>query len=284
MRALTWQGNEDVSVEDGARPSDRGADRRDHPGDLDRHLRVGPAPLRGARSVPEARRRPGSRGHGHRRGGRSGRRRPTPGDRVVVPFNISCGHCWMCSRGLFAQCETTQVRDDRQGRDACSGTPRCTARCRAVRPSTCACPRPSSARSRCPTGRPTSSSSTSPTSCRRRGRRCSTPTCRRAAPSRSSARGRSGRSPSRIALHLGAGRVIGVDLVPERLSWPGSYGAETIDLRHVDDVAAALIDLVDGRGPDAVIDAVGMEAHGRRLAQAAPRPRSGCCPRPWPKP
>src|SRR5512132_1092762 len=30
------------------------------------------------------------------------------GDRVVVPFNISCGSCWMCSRGLFAQCETTQ--------------------------------------------------------------------------------------------------------------------------------------------------------------------------------
>src|SRR6476620_7538396 len=31
-----------------------------------------------------------------------------PGDRVVVPFSISCGRCWMCQRGLFAQCETTQ--------------------------------------------------------------------------------------------------------------------------------------------------------------------------------
>src|SRR5687768_853282 len=31
-----------------------------------------------------------------------------PGDRVVIPFNISCGACWMCSRGLFAQCEATQ--------------------------------------------------------------------------------------------------------------------------------------------------------------------------------
>ena len=30
-----------------------------------------------------------------------------PGDRVVVPFNISCGSCWMCTRGLYAQCETT---------------------------------------------------------------------------------------------------------------------------------------------------------------------------------
>lgn len=33
------------------------------------------------------------------------------GDRVVVPFNISCGHCFMCRRGLQSQCETTQVRE-----------------------------------------------------------------------------------------------------------------------------------------------------------------------------
>ncbi len=38
-----------------------------------------------------------------------------PGDRVVIPFNISCGHCWMCTRGLYAQCETTQVRDEGKG-------------------------------------------------------------------------------------------------------------------------------------------------------------------------
>jgi len=38
-----------------------------------------------------------------------------PGDRVVVPFNTSCGHCWMCNRGLFAQCETTQVSEQGKG-------------------------------------------------------------------------------------------------------------------------------------------------------------------------
>ncbi len=38
-----------------------------------------------------------------------------PGDRVVVPFNISCGSCWMCSHNLFAQCETTQVRSQGKG-------------------------------------------------------------------------------------------------------------------------------------------------------------------------
>ncbi len=34
-----------------------------------------------------------------------------PGDRVVVPFNVSCGYCYMCDKGLQSQCETTQVRE-----------------------------------------------------------------------------------------------------------------------------------------------------------------------------
>ena len=38
-----------------------------------------------------------------------------PGDRVVIPFNISCGHCWMCTKGLQSQCETTQVREQGTG-------------------------------------------------------------------------------------------------------------------------------------------------------------------------
>src|SRR5215217_5752259 len=37
------------------------------------------------------------------------------GDRVVVPFNISCGYCYMCTRGLQSQCETTQVHDKGSG-------------------------------------------------------------------------------------------------------------------------------------------------------------------------
>src|SRR5439155_26385409 len=38
-----------------------------------------------------------------------------PGDRVVVPFQITCGRCFMCSSGLFSQCETTQVREFDKG-------------------------------------------------------------------------------------------------------------------------------------------------------------------------
>src|SRR5947209_4650897 len=39
----------------------------------------------------------------------------SPDDRVVVPFNISCGHCYMCDLSLFAHCETTQVREEGKG-------------------------------------------------------------------------------------------------------------------------------------------------------------------------
>ncbi len=37
------------------------------------------------------------------------------GDRVVLPFQISCGHCFMCDQQLYTQCETTQVRDQGMG-------------------------------------------------------------------------------------------------------------------------------------------------------------------------
>ncbi|MYW16163.1 alcohol dehydrogenase catalytic domain-containing protein, partial [Streptomyces sp. SID2955] len=38
-----------------------------------------------------------------------------PGDRVVVPFQIACGHCFMCDTGLPTQCETTQVTGEGMG-------------------------------------------------------------------------------------------------------------------------------------------------------------------------
>jgi threonine dehydrogenase-like Zn-dependent dehydrogenase len=75
---------------------------------------------------------------------------------------------------------------------------------------------------------------------------------------------------SRVALHRGAGRVIGVDLVPERLERAVLQGVETIDLReHDDDLAEVVREMTGGRGPDSVIDAVGMEAHGAPLAKMA---------------
>lgn len=76
----------------------------------------------------------------------------------------------------------------------------------------------------------------------------------------------------RIALARGAERVFGVDLVPERLARAQRRGVETYDLRAFDDEKAlvhAIRDVTGGRGPDAVIDAVGTEAHGSHAAKLA---------------
>ena len=71
-----------------------------------------------------------------------------------------------------------------------------------------------------------------------------------------------GQMATRIGRHLGAERVIGVDSVDARLQMAARHGVEILDMREVGDVAAALIERTGGRGPDAVIEAVGMEAHG----------------------
>jgi threonine dehydrogenase-like Zn-dependent dehydrogenase len=66
----------------------------------------------------------------------------------------------------------------------------------------------------------------------------------------------------RVAQH-GGYRVIGVDLVPERLERVRGRGVEVIDLgEHEDDLGDVVRGMTDGQGPDSVVDAVGMEAHG----------------------
>jgi threonine dehydrogenase-like Zn-dependent dehydrogenase len=66
---------------------------------------------------------------------------------------------------------------------------------------------------------------------------------------------------ARVAAHRGC-RVIGVDLVPERLARVKARGIEVLDLTEHEDLAGQIREMTDGRGPDAVVDAVGMEAHG----------------------
>jgi threonine dehydrogenase-like Zn-dependent dehydrogenase len=81
-----------------------------------------------------------------------------------------------------------------------------------------------------------------------------------------------GSMAARIATHLGASKVIGIDLVDERLERARMHGADVLDLQTFDDdrteVADAVRDLTGG-GPHAVIDAVGMEAHGSGGAKVA---------------
>jgi threonine dehydrogenase-like Zn-dependent dehydrogenase len=77
-----------------------------------------------------------------------------------------------------------------------------------------------------------------------------------------------GQMSARIARHRGAGHVFGIDLIPERLQMARRHGIEPIDVRD-GDPAEALRERTDGRGPDSVIDAVGMEAHGSPMGKLA---------------
>ena len=80
---------------------------------------------------------------------------------------------------------------------------------------------------------------------------------------------------TRIAQHRGASKVIGLDLVSERLERAGAHGVEVLDITAHDDIAAVVRELTDGRGPISVIDAVGMDAHGGRSARSPSAP-PGC--------
>jgi threonine dehydrogenase-like Zn-dependent dehydrogenase len=70
----------------------------------------------------------------------------------------------------------------------------------------------------------------------------------------------------RVARHKGIEQVIGIDIVPERMEMARRYGADTIDATAADPVEE-IKQRTEGRGADSVIDAVGMEAHGSRLAE-----------------
>ena len=193
------------------------------------------------------------------------------GDRVVVPFNISCGSCWMCSRGLYAQCETTQNRDQGKGASLFGYT---------------------SLYGQVPGGQaelvrvphadfgpvvipadhadvhderflylsdilPTAWQGVVYADVPEGG----TLAVLGAGPV--------GQLAISAAHQQGIDRVIVVDLVGERLERARARGAETIDLEAVDSVPDALRELTGGRGPDSVLEAVGMEAHGNPLAEKA---------------
>ena len=190
------------------------------------------------------------------------------GDRVVVPFNISCGTCFMCEQGLHSQCETTQVHEYGTGASL-FGYTKLYGQVPGGQAELLRVPFGNTLPIKVPEGPPDDRfvylSDVLPTAWQAveyagvpdGGSVCVL------------GLGPIGDMCTRIAQHRGY-RVIGVDLVPERLERARRRGIEVIDLsEHDDDLADLIRDRTDGRGPDSVIDAVGMEAHGSPGAKLA---------------
>ncbi len=268
MRALTWQGNEKVEVKDVPDP------RIEEPTDAivrvtstaicgsDLHLYSVLAPYLAKNDVL-----------GHEFMGvvehvGSAVENLMVGDRVVVPFNISCGSCWMCDRGFFAQCETTQVTAQGKGAQLFGYT---------------------SLYGSVPGGQaefvrvPHADFGPIVVDAEHSDERYLylsdiLPTAWQGVAYADVGPGDTlaviglgpvGQLAVRCAAQMGVERVIGVDQVPERLLLAQEFGAEVVNLSAVDDMATTLQEMTDGRGPDGVLDAVGMEAHGNPVAEVA---------------
>jgi threonine dehydrogenase-like Zn-dependent dehydrogenase len=188
------------------------------------------------------------------------------GDRVVLPFNVSCGHCWMCDQQLYSQCETTQNHEYGTGAGFFGYSklygqiPGGQAEYLRVRYA-------DFMPIKVPEG---------PSDDRFLFLSDVLPTAWQAVQYAAVPDGGTllimglgpiGDMSARIGLHLGY-RVIGVDLVPERLARVAGRGVEVIDLNAVDGVADVVREMTGGRGADSVIDAVGKEAHGSPTAAA----------------
>jgi threonine dehydrogenase-like Zn-dependent dehydrogenase len=187
------------------------------------------------------------------------------GDRVVVTFNIACGHCFRCLRGFQSQCETTQVKDQNSGAALFGYT---------------------KLYGQVPGGQaeflrvPLAEYNTIPVGSDLPDERYLflsdiLPTAWQAVNYAQvpdggilavSGLGPVGQLAARVGSHLGY-RVLAIDPVAERRAMAESHGIETFDL--TDDVVEKLRDLTGGRGPDSVVDAVGMEAHGAPVSAAA---------------
>ena len=188
------------------------------------------------------------------------------GDRVVVPFNISCGECWMCKQQLYAQCETTQVHEHDKGASL-FGYTKLYGQVPGGQAEYLRVPQAQFGPIKVPEGPPDERflflSDVLPTAWQA--------VEYAAIPEGGSVAvyglGPIGQMCARIARYKGAEKVIGVDIVPERLEMARRHGVEAIDSSEHDDVPTVIREMTGGRGPDAVIDAVGMEAHGAPAAE-----------------
>ncbi|MDX2853477.1 MULTISPECIES: zinc-dependent alcohol dehydrogenase [Streptomycetaceae] len=205
-----------------------------------------------------------------------------PGDRVVVPFQIACGTCYMCREGLPTQCETTQVTEYGSGAEL-FGYTKLYGSVPGAQAEYLRVPQAQFGPIKVPDG---------PADDRFVYLSDVLPTAWQAVKYADVPKGGSvavlGLGPigdmcCRVARHLGAGTVIGIDHVPERLTRARRDGAQVFSLdeyKDQDELVKAVRDATDGRGPDAVIDAVGTEAHGSTVGKLVQQ-SAGLLPRAW---
>jgi threonine dehydrogenase-like Zn-dependent dehydrogenase len=191
-----------------------------------------------------------------------------PGDRVVIPFNISCGSCFMCDQGLQSQCETTQNHEYGRGASL-FGYTKMYGQVPGGQAEFLRVPQAQYGPVEVPDGPPDE---------RFIYLSDVLPTAWQAVEYADVPEGGSvavlglgpiGDMSCRVAMQQGAGRVIGIDLVPERLERARARGVEVLNFDETDDVGEAVRELTGGRGTDSVIDAVGLEAHGAPVAKLA---------------
>jgi threonine dehydrogenase-like Zn-dependent dehydrogenase len=189
------------------------------------------------------------------------------GDRVVIPFNVSCQRCWMCEHGLNSQCETTQNYDEGMGASLLGYTklygsvPGGQAEFLRV-------PFGNTLPIKVPHGPPDERylflSDVLPTAWQ--GVQYAD-----VGPGDSLVvlgLGPIGDMACRVARQQGVENVIGIDLVPERLERVRGRGIDVLDVKaQGDDILDIVKEKTGGRGPDAVVDAVGAEAHGAPIGK-----------------
>ena len=188
-----------------------------------------------------------------------------PGDRVVIPFTVACGHCYMCERGLQSQCETTQVREYNSGATL-FGYSRLYGPLPGGQAEYLRVPHADYGPVKVPSvgedERFLFLSDVLPTAWQG-VKYANVPEGGTLAVL---GLGPIGQMAARIGAHLGY-RVIGVDPVAERRAMAARHGIEVLE--GGEGVVEELRERTDGRGPDSVVDAVGMEAHGSPVAGTA---------------
>ncbi|MDQ6885042.1 MAG: glutathione-dependent formaldehyde dehydrogenase [Candidatus Dormibacteraeota bacterium] len=187
----------------------------------------------------------------------------SPGDRVVIPFNISCGHCYMCEHGLYSQCEVTQNRQWKKGGSLFGythlygGVPGGQAEYLRVPQAHFG---PIKIHNGAPDTRLVLLADVLPTA----WQAVEYAQVTEGGTLAIWGLGPIGQAAVRIARHRGVERIIALDKVKERLAMAARRGAETIDLGQVDDPVDLVLDKTQGRGVDGAIDAVGFEASGSK--------------------